>query len=240
MMQSVDPEIEQLLILQDRDSRLFNIEQSLKTIPLEVAKNEKKIAEEEAKLAAARKALQELEVRRKDLDNDVKSAEEQVIKYKNQQMQVKKNDEYQALTHEIEQTEAKVSDLEEAEIGLMLEIDDGNEAFAKTKAAADAEIQLYRDEVETLKDREQTLLGEIEAAKAEVAAEEAKCGAKFLASYKRVKMRRPKPPYVVPVEDHKCGGCHLKLSSESESATRQKDADPVHCENCGRVIYWEL
>ncbi|WP_309382691.1 zinc ribbon domain-containing protein [Cerasicoccus frondis] len=239
MMQSVDPEIEQLLILQERDTRLFNIEQSLKSIPLEVAKYEKKIAEEEAALAAAHKELQQLEVRRKDLDNDVKSAEEQIVKYKNQQLLVKKNDEYQALTHEIEQTEAKVSDLEEAEIGLMLEIDEGNEAYAKTKAESDERLQLFRDEIETLKDRDQTLKGQVDAVKAEVAAAEAQCAQKYLESYKRVKMRRPKPIYVAPIEEHKCGGCHLKVSSETESATRQQN-EPVHCENCGRVVYWEL
>ncbi|WP_269542936.1 zinc ribbon domain-containing protein [Cerasicoccus fimbriatus] len=239
MMQSVDPEIEQLLILQDRDSRLYNIEQSLKTIPLELAKYQAKIAEEEAAIAAAHKELQQLEVRRKDLDNDVKSAEEQIVKYKNQQLQVKKNDEYQALTHEIELTENKVNELEEAEIGLMLEIDEGNEQFAKAKAESDERLQLFRDEIETLQDREQTLKGEIEAAKADVAKEMSACNARYLQSYERVKRRRPKPPFVSAIEDHKCGGCHLKVSSETESATRQK-SEPVHCENCGRIVYWEL
>lgn len=237
-MRCVDPEIEQLLILQDRDSRLFNIEQSLKNIPLEREKNKKKIAEEEAALADARQKLQELEVRRKDLDNDVKTAEEQVVKYKNQQLQVKKNDEYQALTHEIEQTESKIGELEEAEIGLMLEIDESTETFNAEKAEREERIQLYRDELETLDDREKTLQGEIDSAKEAVAAAEKECNQQYLEAYARVKRRRPKPPYVSPIEDHKCGGCHLKVSSEVESATRHKDA-PVQCDSCGRVVYWE-
>lgn len=239
MMRSVDPEIEQLLILQDRDTRLFNIEQSLKSIPLERGKYKKKIAEEEAATAAAHQQLKALEVRRKNLDNDVKSAEEQVIKYKNQQLQVKKNDEYQALIHEIETTEAKISELEESEIGLMLEIDEATEQFNADKAQRAEHIQLFTDELETLDDREQTMKGQIDQAQADVAAAAKECKQQYLDAYARVKRRRPKPPYAAPIEDHKCGGCHLKVSSDTVSATRQKN-EPVHCENCGRIVYWEL
>ncbi|MEO0795950.1 MAG: C4-type zinc ribbon domain-containing protein [Verrucomicrobiota bacterium] len=235
----MDPEIEQLLILQDRDTRLFNILTSLKSIPLELAKYEKKIAAEEAEIAAARQSLQELEVRRKDLDNDVKSAESQIIKYKNQQLEVKKNEEYQALTHEIELTESKISELEEAEIALMLEIDEVSQQFDSHKAEGDDRIQLYRDEIETLKDRELTLNKEIDTAKADVQEAEQECSDKYLTVYQRVKRRRPKPPFVSPIEEHKCGGCHLKVSSETESGTRKKEG-PVTCENCGRMVYWEL
>lgn len=238
MMRGVDPEIEQLLILQDRDTRLYNIEHSLKTIPLEREKYKKKIAEEEAALATARQQLQQLEIRRKSLDNDVKTAEEQVIKYKNQQLQVKKNEEYQALTHEIEQTESKIGELEETEIGLMLEIDESTSAFNAEKAEREERIQLYRDELETLDDREQTLKGQIDEAKAAVVEAEKECKPIYLEAYARVKRRRPKPPFVSPIEDHKCGGCHLKVSSEVESATRHKDA-PVQCDSCSRVVYWE-
>jgi len=234
----VDPEIEQLLILQDRDTRLINIELSLKSIPTEIAKNEQKIAAEESALAADHQRLQELEVRRKDLDNDVKTAEEQVVKYKNQQLQVKKNDEYQALTHEIDQTQERIGQLEETELELMLEIDEAKAAFETEKKEREERIQLYRDEIETLQDREQTLKGEIDSAKADKAAAEKECAQNYLDAYNRTKRRRPKPPFVSPIEDHKCGGCHLKVSGEVESSTRRKDG-PVQCDSCGRVVYWE-
>jgi len=41
----------------------------------------------------------------------------------------------------------------------------------------------------------------------------------------------------------KCGGCHLKVSSEVESAARGKTIDPTAalptCDQCGRIVYWE-
>jgi predicted nucleic acid-binding Zn-ribbon protein len=50
-------------------------------------------------------------------------------------------------------------------------------------------------------------------------------------------------PAVVPIRGGKCGGCHLKVSSEVESAARGKTADPNAalpiCDQCGRIVYWE-
>jgi predicted nucleic acid-binding Zn-ribbon protein len=45
---------------------------------------------------------------------------------------------------------------------------------------------------------------------------------------------------VVPLRGGKCGGCHLKVSSEAESGSRS--ADPLKlgtCDQCGRVLYWD-
>jgi len=48
-------------------------------------------------------------------------------------------------------------------------------------------------------------------------------------------------PAVVPIRGGKCGGCHLKVSSEVESAARGKTSDGefAHCDQCGQLVYWE-
>jgi predicted nucleic acid-binding Zn-ribbon protein len=50
-------------------------------------------------------------------------------------------------------------------------------------------------------------------------------------------------PAVVPINGSKCGGCHLKVSGEVESAARGKDAGAAGttlatCDQCGRIVYW--
>jgi predicted CXXCH cytochrome family protein len=43
----------------------------------------------------------------------------------------------------------------------------------------------------------------------------------------------------MPVRDSKCGGCHLKISSEVESEIRGRDAKGLSiCDQCGRIVYW--
>ena len=48
-------------------------------------------------------------------------------------------------------------------------------------------------------------------------------------------------PAVVPIRGGKCGGCHLKVSSDADSASRSQkaNAELVTCDQCGRIIYWE-
>ena len=50
-------------------------------------------------------------------------------------------------------------------------------------------------------------------------------------------------PAVVAIGAGKCGGCHLKVSSEVESAARGKGVDPLAqlptCDQCGRIVYWD-
>ena len=50
-------------------------------------------------------------------------------------------------------------------------------------------------------------------------------------------------PAVVVISGGKCGGCHLKVSSEVESAARGKTVDPLAplptCDQCGRIVYWD-
>src|SRR3954467_7612556 len=100
------PVLEKLLILQDRDAKRRGLETQLKAIPADVASTERKIAAEKAEIETARAEAKALEAKKKALETEIGSAEQKLAKYKTQQMTVRKNDEYQALGHEIETTQA--------------------------------------------------------------------------------------------------------------------------------------
>ena len=108
-----DPQIEKLLIVQDRDVAVQKIEQELARIPQERSALEGHITAEEANIESASYALKEKEVERSELDTEIKTKEEAIARFRTQQLEVKKNDEYRALTHQIAQTEQEISDFEE-------------------------------------------------------------------------------------------------------------------------------
>ena len=165
-----DPQIEKLLIVQDRDTSLQKIEQELTRIPKERAVIEARIAAEQANIEAARQGLKEKEVQRSELDTEVKAKEAAVAKFRTQQLEVKKNDEYRAMTQQIEQTEAEISTLEESEIELMLEIDTLAEQFEADKAEIEVRIQEQWRHIDLLVQKEQNLNASIDDAKAALAA----------------------------------------------------------------------
>lgn len=231
-----DPQIEKLLIVQDRDVALQKIEQELTRIPQERAKIEALIEEEKNNIEAASHSLKEKEVQRSELDTEVKAKEADVDRFKNQQLQVKKNDEYRALTHQIEQAEADIASLEEREIELMLEIDTAREAYEKDKAVIDERIKIQLEEIAKLGEREENLKASIEAA--ENALAEARTGieASYIEHYDRVKQIAKRPPYLAPIENHKCGGCHLRVSNEVSRGAMDA-GEPHFCDQCARMVY---
>ena len=144
--------IEKLLVLQERDSRRLGLEQQLKSVPREVAAVEARIATEKAAIETAKAEWYGLESKKKLLEVEIKSAEEKVAKYRTQQVQVRKNDEYQALTHEIETATAGIGTLEEQEIGVMLVIDEAKKRFAAAEAELKKNISGHEARIRTLRD----------------------------------------------------------------------------------------
>lgn len=237
----LNPVLEKLLILQDRDTRKRSLEAQLKTVPKEVALVEQKIASEKSAIDAARTELMELETKKKLLEGDIASANEKLAKYRTQQSQVRKNDEYQALGHEIENTEAGIGKLEEQELEVMYAIDEAKKKFAAAEAVLKANISGHEARIGTLREREKSLNAELATAQEEVTKARGPVGDPALRLYDRISSRNM--PAVVPIHAGKCGGCHLKVSSEVESASRGKGGETgaqlPTCDQCGRIVYWE-
>ncbi len=231
-----DPQIEKLLIVQARDASLQKIEKELTRIPGERAAIDAHIQQEEANVELARQTLKEKEVRRNELDLEVKNKENAILRFRNQQLEVKKNEEYRALTNQIEQMEAEIAALEEQEIGLMLEIDAAKETFQSERAAIEARIVGQRREIELLAEREKNLQASVEEARTELAQSREAADARYLEQYDRVKKLTKRAPYVVRIESHKCGGCHLRVSNEVSHAVLNSD-EPHFCDQCARMVY---
>ena len=233
--------VENLLILQDRDLRRLALEGQLKAVPRDIQAVEQRIAAEKAAIDTAKGELKELETKKKGIETDIRSAEEKAARYKTQQLEIRKNDEYQALGHEIELTEAEIGGLEEKELEVMYAIDEAKKRFVEAEATLKTNIAGHEARIRTLKEREANLTAELQAAQAEVATARGPVGEPALRLYDRIAARNM--PAVVAVRGAKCEGCHLKVSSEVESAARGKGADPLQllatCDQCGRIVFWE-
>lgn len=229
--------LQALLILQDRDTRRSQLEKALAQVPRERAATEARIAAHRAAVEAARRAVTGLELRRKELEGTIRGIEEQVLRYRSQQLLVKKNDEYQALTHEIERTETERGTAEEAEIRILYDLDTERERVKETEKQVDADIASENAQLARLAEREAHLRAEIAAATAEVEHARSAVVPGILPRYDRL-ARSVGLPVVVPMRDQKCGGCHLKVSGSVETEAR-KGAEIVACDNCSRIIYFE-
>ena len=233
------PVLEKLLILQERDAKRLGLEAQIKAVPRDIAAVEQKIAAEKAAIDGAKQELMGLETKKKLMETEIGSAEGKLAKYRTQQSQVRKNEEYQALGHEIETMGTVISGLEEQELQVMYGIDEAKKKFAAAEAELKANITGHEGRIRTLQERAANLAEELKGVLAEVATARAPLGVPELRLYDRIAAKGL--PACVPVKGGKCGGCHLKVSNEVESAARGKTSDGqlATCDQCGRLVYWE-
>src|SRR5947209_5968351 len=94
--------IEKLLILQDRDRKIRRLRGELSRIEPERHSLQSKTSEALSALEGAKNRVKQIESERKSLELEVESKKQLIARYANQQLQTRKNEEYRALSHEID------------------------------------------------------------------------------------------------------------------------------------------
>ncbi|NCW69864.1 MAG: hypothetical protein EBV86_15140, partial [Marivivens sp.] len=102
-----------------RDQKLRTLRLEIHSVPTEIASKQKLIADSATRLETARSRAKTIEVEKKSLQIDTAAKRDQIAKYKNQQLQTRKNEEYTALAHEIANVEKLISQIEDKELLLM-------------------------------------------------------------------------------------------------------------------------
>lgn len=230
------PAIEKLLILQDRDTKRIQLESEIKSAPDAIRAVEEKISAEKKAIDDARAELRELEAKKKLIETEIGSVEDTLGRYKTQQSLVRKNDEYQALGHQIAAAEAAVGALEEKELGVMFAIDEARVRFAAAEKVLRDNIAGHEGRIASLREREKNLSAELLAVRGEVARSREPLDEPVLRLYDRIAARTH--PVVSAVHGSTCDGCHLKISGESESNARKGEVIAT-CDQCGRIIWWD-
>ncbi len=228
--------IEKLLILQDRDRKIRRVQTELAHIEPERQSLKAKLTGTQTALENARLRVKQIESERKRLELDVESKKSQIEKYANQQLQTRKNEEYRALTHEIESCKADINKIEDQEIVLMEQGEQAQKNMVAATREADAAKKLVEEQISKLGEREQNLskeLGELESNRGELvsAVDETTRG-----RYERL-LKSKGDSAIVGVNHGVCGGCHMKLPAQV-LITSQGQQEIVTCTNCGRILYY--
>jgi predicted nucleic acid-binding Zn-ribbon protein len=229
-------EIEQLLVLQDRDRKIRALQAELRIAPTERKDFEEKFAVGTRQLEAAKLRAKEIELERKKLENEAESKRTTIAKYNTQKFQTRKNEEYRALAHEIDMAKTAIHQIEDQEIELMEQGEAAQKQVAAATAAAAAARQLMEGEVSALAERETNLHRELESLEQDrdKLASAVEPGA--LHRYERL-FKSKGQNVVVGVHKGMCGGCHMKLPAQVLVDCKSQDK-LVDCTNCSRILYY--
>ena len=232
----MNPTVEALLVLQERDTRVTALTAELEDIPLQIEAVDDELAARTAKFDALKTKTRQIEADRKKLDLDVQSRQTAIARYKSQQQQTRKNEEFAALNHEIEHAEKEISVLEDSELELMEAYDKGLAAVAEGQKELAVFQEKARQKRADLEKRAAAAAVELTSAREKQAAAETQVSEEVLPRYRRI-LKSKKDVALVPIHGGACGGCHMKLTSQTVLSAKGAE-DITSCENCGRLVYW--
>lgn len=229
------PEIEHLISLQRTDREIQRLKAEIAELPKLVAVIEQKLAGTKASLEKAKASVKGDEAARKKYESAIQDQRGKISKYRDQSLDVKTNEQYKALMHEIQFAEQEISANEDKILELMVNA----EAREKEVKAAEAELKEETAEIEKEKvvARERTAQDEKELAEwnAKRDAARAAVDPDLLRHYERVSKFRGSG--IAEVLDHKCMGCSVVLRPQTYNEVR--NGKLIYCDSCQRILYYD-
>jgi predicted nucleic acid-binding Zn-ribbon protein len=229
------PDIEKLLELQTADKEIRKLQDEVAALPKRMAVIERKLAGTKAHLEKVRTAAKSDEANRKKFEANIKDLQGKISKYRDQSLDVKTNDQYKALLHEIQFAEQEIRLNEDRILEVMVNVD----ARDKEVKAAEAELQAETAEIEKEKQEALKVTAEDQKKLAEWNAKRnglrQGISEDVLRQYERVAKFRGSG--LAEVRDQKCMGCQVMLRPQTYNDVRNGERVMV-CESCQRVNYY--
>lgn len=227
-----------MLDLQGVDLRLTEVRNRLGTFP-------KKITEIDARVDAAKadleksKAAQVATIRdRKKYELDVEQWKERVRKYRDQTSQIKTNEAYRALQHEVELAEGEIAKAEDRLLEQMVaseEYDRRVKASGALLKEVEAVAAKQRAQIDAEKAQTEKELATLEGERNQV---KSAIPENLMDHYERI-ARKHHHLVLAEVRDEKCSACGMRIRPHVFQEMRRAGSEEMfHCETCTRILYY--
>ena len=231
------PDVEKLLELQVADQEIRKLHEEIAELPKRIAVIEQRLAGTKAHLEKARAAAKADEANKKKFESSIQDLQGKISKYRDQSLDVKTNDQYKALLHEIQFAEQEIRINEDRILEVMLNVD----IREKDVKAAEAELKAETAEIEKEKEEARRVTAEDQKKLAEWNSKRDGLrhgiDADLLRRYERVMKFRGSG--LAEVRDHKCMGCQVMLRPQTHNEVRNGE-QIVFCDSCQRILYYNL
>ena len=230
-------QLELLMELSRIDSELQDVSVEHESLPRTIAEfeEEKKklgdaVAEREVELEDTRKERQRLERELEDLTaklNDLTS----------KQLAIKTNEEYAALSLEIEHAKRQISDTEDAILSQLELADERTEELEAAREAATTEERSLDARISDLRSDLKRLDDIVAVKRDERLRLSKRVDQTVLERYDRI-LRSKGDTALSRVVAGACSGCRMKLPPQFVIEVKRADG-LIECQSCGRILFWK-
>ena len=235
MENNTKKKLENLLKLQEIDSKIFEIKKVRGALPEEVQDLEDEIIGYNKRLD---KLNDEIETSNNDIDDyklKVSDSKKLIKKYKDQQMNVRNNREYDAISKEIESQELDSKIFVKKSEEKLLNIDQVKVSIKETKKTIKERSEILKSKKEDL----ESLTNESKEEEKKLQNQKLRASKKvedtLLLSYEKLVKRQRNGLAVVKVSRNACGGCFNIVPPQRQAEIKEKKKI-ILCEYCGRIL----
>jgi len=226
-----------MIELQRVDHLIAGLRSDLDAFPKRLREADAKLNGARAAVATAKDVLAKSQKERKKFELDVQQWKDRAQKYRDQSGAVKTNEAYKALQHEIANAEAEVAKAEDAELEVMMAVDDAE------RRVRSAEAQLREDEQAVSKEKKEIdgLQAEKNTKLAGLQAERERALAPVPQDlrdlYERI-AKRHHGAALAEARDGQCRGCGMRVLPHTLQELRRDPNEEIYrCESCGMILY---
>lgn len=232
----MNAELERLIKLEQVDREIGRLSSEVAALPKRVAEIEHQLSDAKARVEQAKTAIKSQEQKRRSLESDIQSQQQKIAKFRDQSLDVKTNDQYKALMHEIEFAQAEIRKAEDK----VLEIMEGAELFDRQVKASEAELKTQSAQVEKEKEEARTLTAKDESKLQELQSERQAIRSgtveDLLDLYDRVLKARKTA--IAEAREQRCTACFVLLRPQKWNEI--KVGSEIHtCDSCGRILFYD-
>lgn len=225
-----------LLELQKIDEDLGELEHSKVYLPEMIANINNELETLEKTLAETEANLLESKKKQKQLELDIETDKEQLVKYQKQMKVIKTNKEYDALVAEIDLRKRRISDNEDEILKLMGVIEEATEKIASLKASLEEVRANNATHLQNLMAEMNSLESKIENKQKERGGLVKTIDRRVLSLYERIRKGKGSMA-VVKIRRRACGGCFKQIPPQLIQEIRRGDKI-FTCDSCGRILIW--
>lgn len=235
---AISATLDHLRLIQIVDDGIRALEAELEQFPKRLARAQENLSRVKALEAEAETGLAEIQKKRRDVEQEVETADETVIKFENDKLNVKTNTEFRALNIQIDGQKQKRSALEDLVLLSYDEEEQAKELLARARGETKAVEKSLAEEEEDIRRRTEEDKGHLEERRLDRKGLEESIGGKLLGRYEAIRGRGGGTA-VVSVSRGACGGCHTHQPAQKVNEIRKRDA--LHyCDFCGRFLLWNV